>query len=59
MAYENTAPMKRFADEVLGEIIAYEKKAHTQLMETMWTYFEYNCNLQRTADKLFFRIRTL
>lgn len=53
MAYENTAPMKRFADEVLGEIIAYEKKAHTQLMETMWTYFECDCNLQRTADKLF------
>ena len=53
MAYENTVPMKRFADEVLGEIITYEKKAHTQLMETMWTYFECDCNLQRTADKLF------
>lgn len=53
MAYENTAPMKRFADEVLSEIIAYEKKAHTQLMETMWTYFECDCNLQRTADRLF------
>ena len=53
MAYENTSPMKSFADEVLGEIIAYEKKAHTQLMETMWTYFECDCNLQRTADKLF------
>lgn len=45
--------MQRFADEVLDPIIQYEKKAHTQLMETMWAYFECNCNLQRTADKLF------
>ena len=35
MSYENTAPMQRFADEVLDPIIQYEKKAHTQLMETM------------------------
>ena len=53
MSYENTAPMQRFADEVLDSIIQYEKKAHTQLMETMWAYFECDCNLQRTADKLF------
>ena len=53
MSYENTAPMQRFADEVLEPVIQYEKKAHTQLMETMWAYFECDCNLQRTADKLF------
>ena len=53
MSYENTAPMQRFANEVLNPIIQYEKKAHTQLMETMWAYFECDCNLQRTADKLF------
>ena len=53
MSYENTAPMQRFADEVLDPIIQYEKKAHTQLMETMRAYFECDCNLQRTADKLF------
>ena len=53
MSYENTAPMQRFATEVLNPIIQYEKKAHTQLMETMWAYFECDCNLQRTADKLF------
>ena len=53
MSYENTAPMQRFANEVLNPIIQYEKKAHTQLMETMWAYFKCDCNLQRTADKLF------
>lgn len=53
MSYENTAPMQRFANEVLNPIIQYEEKAHTQLMETMWAYFECDCNLQRTADKLF------
>lgn len=53
MSYENTAPMQQFANEVLSPIIQYEKKAHTQLMETMWAYFECDCNLQRTADKLF------
>lgn len=53
MSYENTAPMQRFANEVLNPIIQYEKKAHTQLMKTMWAYFECDCNLQRTADKLF------
>ena len=29
MSYESTAPMQRFADEVLDPIIQYEKKAHT------------------------------
>ena len=53
MSYENTAPMQRFANEVLNPIIQYEKKAHTQLRETMWAYFKCDCNLQRTADKLF------
>ena len=53
MSYENTAPMQQFAYEVLRPVIQYEKKAHTQLMETMWAYFECDCNLQRTADKLF------
>ena len=53
MSYENTAPIQQFAYEVLSPVIQYEKKAHTQLMETMWAYFECDCNLQRTADKLF------
>ena len=53
MSYENTAPMQQFANEVLSPIIQYEKKVHTQLMETLWAYFECDCNLQRTADKLF------
>ena len=53
MSYENTAPMQQFANEVLSPVIQYEKKAHTQLMKTMWAYFECDCNLQRTADKLF------
>lgn len=53
MSYENTAPMQQFANEVLSPIIQYEKKTHTQLMETLWAYFECDCNLQRTADKLF------
>ena len=53
MSYENTAPMQQFANEVLSPVIQYERKAHTQLLETMWAYFECDCNLQRTADKLF------
>ena len=53
MSYEDTAPMQRFADEVLSPVIKYENKAHTQLLETMWAYFECDCNLQNTADKLF------
>ena len=53
MSYENTAPMKRFADEILSPVILYEEKAHTQLMETIWAYFECDCNLQKTAEKLF------
>lgn len=53
MSYENTEPMKRFVDEVLGEILAYDKKNHTQLIGTMWAYFGSDCNLQRTADRLF------
>lgn len=53
MSYENTEPMQRYADEILGPILAYENKSHTQLLETLWAYFENDCNLQTTADKLF------
>ena len=53
ISYENTEPMKRYVDEVLGEILAYDQKNHTQLVETMWAYFGSDCNLQRAADRLF------
>ena len=53
ISYENTEPMKRYVDEVLGEILAYDQKNHTQLVETMWAYFGSYCNLQRAADRLF------
>ena len=45
--------MQQFANEVLSPVKKKKKKAHTQLIETMWAYFECDCNLQRTADKLF------
>lgn len=53
MAYENHEPMQRFVDEILGEILEYDAKNHTQLIETMWTYFGSDCNLQKAADRLF------
>lgn len=53
MAYDNHEPMQRFVDEILGDILEYDEKNHTQLIQTMWAYFGSDCNLQKAADKLF------
>jgi len=53
MAYDNQEPMQDFVKEILGKILEYDAKNRTQLIETMWAYFGSDCNLQRTADKLF------
>lgn len=53
LSYDNKEPMKRLVEDVLGEILLYDEKNHTQLIETMWVYFGSDCNLQKTADKLF------
>lgn len=53
LSYDNKEPMKRLVEDVLGKILLYDEKNHTQLIETMWAYFGSDCNLQKAADKLF------
>lgn len=59
MAYENHEPMQRFVEEILGELLEYDAKNHTQLVETMWMYFGSDCNLQKAADRLFLHKNTV
>ena len=53
MSYENKEPMRRFVQEILGDILQYDEKNNTQLIDTLWAYFRNDCNLQRAADSLF------
>ncbi len=45
--------MRRFVQEILGDILQYDEKNNTQLIDALWAYFENDCNLQRAADSLF------
>lgn len=59
MAYDNHEPMIRFVQEILSQIIDYDQKNKTQLIDTLWMYFECNRNMKRTADKLFSHKNTI
>lgn len=59
MSYNDEAPMYKFIDDVIGEIIEYDDKNHTQLVVTLWSYFSNDCNLQKTADSLFAHKNTI
>ena len=53
LSYEDQAPMKRFVEEVLGQILAYDRKNKTQLIETLWMYYECGASMTHAAEKLF------
>lgn len=59
MSYENQVPMQKFVNEILGEIIEYDKKNNAQLLDTMWIYFNCDCNMTKAAERIFSHKNTI
>ncbi|MFL0194374.1 PucR family transcriptional regulator [Clostridium sp. WILCCON 0269] len=51
--------MKELCEEILGELIRYDNKNSTSLVETLEVYMDENCNLVQAADELFIHKNTL
>jgi sugar diacid utilization regulator len=51
--------MQRFVDDLLGPLLAYEQRRHTDLVGTLKAYFANNCSPYHTAEQLFIHISTL
>lgn len=59
MQYENKEPMRKFVENVLHELLEYDNKNHTQLIDTLWAYYENGCNMQKTAEVVFSHKNTI
>ena len=51
--------MQKFVNEILGEIIEYDKKNNAQLLDTMWIYFNCDCNMTKAAERIFSHKNTI
>jgi DNA-binding PucR family transcriptional regulator len=56
---EKNNEMKVLYEETLGELIAYDKKNSTDLVNTLEALINKDCNLIRTAEALFIHKNTL
>ena len=59
LSFEDKTPLSHFRDEILGVLLTYDRENHTQLVETLWKYFQNNCHLQETADCTFTHKNTI
>ena len=50
---------KEFVEEVLGKIIAHDKKYKTKYLEVLEAYFENDCSIIHTAEAMFFHVNTM
>lgn len=50
---------KKIVELVLGPIIEYDESNRTQLLHTLYTYFENDCNVRKTATALFVHRNTV
>ncbi|MCL6600524.1 MAG: PucR family transcriptional regulator ligand-binding domain-containing protein [Alicyclobacillus macrosporangiidus] len=51
--------MRRFEEETVGRLAAYDRQHRGELLKTLAAYFAHNCNLSETADALFIHTNTL
>lgn len=56
---QGTDVLRKFYDETLGALAAYDKRQQTNLVETLAAYFAHHGNLSRTAEALFVHRNTL
>jgi Sugar diacid utilization regulator len=51
--------MRSYVDEILGSVMQYDKENHAHLLATLTVYLEENCNLVRTAERLYIHRNSL
>lgn len=51
--------LRKFYDETLSALVAYDERQQTNLVETLAAYFTHHGNLSRTAEALFVHRNTL
>jgi purine catabolism regulator len=56
---QGTDDLRKFYDETLSALAAYDERQQTNLVETLAAYFAHHGNLSRTADALFVHRNTL
>lgn len=55
----NDAVMQGYVEEILGKVLTHDKENHTHLLETLEVYLKENCNLVRTAERLYIHRNSL
>lgn len=56
---KSDAVMQSYVEEILGKVLTYDKENHTHLLETLEVYLTENCNLVRTAERLYIHRNSL
>lgn len=57
--YHNDEALLKIYRRILGELERQDEETKSQLMETLETYFNCNCNLSRTSEEMFIHRNTL
>ncbi len=57
--FNHTDALNAFVNSQLGPLIEYDAANHTQLIETLYSYLQNNCNLLHTADDMFTHRNTI
>ncbi len=50
---KDSEPLQTYYQEMLGNLLAYDKQNNTDLVRTLNCYFKNNCNLRVTAENLY------
>lgn len=56
---EDVPASRRFSDQIVGSLVAYDKSHRSSLMETIIAYFRHHGNISQTADALYIHRNTL
>jgi purine catabolism regulator len=56
---EGSPELRAFSNEILGNLIEYDRTQGTDLVQTLSAYFQHNANLAQTAQALYIHRNTL
>ncbi len=56
---EDEPSARRFSDQIVGPLAAYDKRHRSSLMQTIIAYFHHHGNVSQTADALYIHRNTL
>ena len=59
LAPGNRGDLMGFAHRVLGPAVDYDREHRSELIPTVATYLEQDCNLQRTSEQLYVHAKTV